>query len=64
MHLARLEAPNLVRSEIEVSEDGKAMHYVELAPFALQLTPAVIAAAVANASTTATDDRTEPEEAR
>ncbi|MEX2446554.1 MAG: winged helix-turn-helix domain-containing protein [Dehalococcoidia bacterium] len=46
MHLARLEAASLVRSSMEVSEDGKAMRYVELTPFSFHLTPASIAAAV------------------
>ncbi|MCK9496547.1 MAG: winged helix-turn-helix domain-containing protein [Dehalococcoidia bacterium] len=47
MHLARLEAAGLVRSEMEVSDDGKAMRYVELAPFSVHVTPEVIAGAVA-----------------
>lgn len=47
MHLARLEAAGLVRSEMEVSDDGKAMRYVELTPFHITLTPRVIAEAVA-----------------
>ena len=46
MHLARLESAALVRSEMEVSEDGKAMRYVELTPFSVRLTPEVIAQAV------------------
>ena len=50
MHLARLEAAGLVRSEMEVSDDGKAMRYVELAPFSVTLTPAGIAAVMAGAS--------------
>lgn len=47
MHLARLEAAALVRSEMEVSDDGKAMRYVELTPFSLRITPEVVARAVA-----------------
>lgn len=47
MHLARLEAASLVRSEMEVSDDGKAMRYVELTPFSIKVTPEVIARAVA-----------------
>lgn len=47
MHLARLEAASLVRSEMEVSDDGKAMRYVELRPFSIDVTPEVIARAVA-----------------
>lgn len=59
MHLARLEAAALVRSEMEVSEDGKAMRYVELTPFALNVTPEVIARALAQGL-----DGDQPEEAR
>jgi len=47
MHLARLEAARLVESQMEVSEDGKAMRYVQLTQFSITLTPAVIAAATA-----------------
>jgi len=50
MHLQRLEAAGLVTGELELSEDGKAMKYFQAAPFALQLDPASIAAAVATLS--------------
>ena len=43
MHLQRLEAVGLVRSSLELSADGKAMNYFEIAPFALHLTPELIA---------------------
>lgn len=43
MHLQRLEAVGLVSSNLELSADGKAMKYFEVAPFALQVTPQVIA---------------------
>ncbi|MQC17653.1 MAG: ArsR family transcriptional regulator [Chloroflexi bacterium] len=46
MHLARLEAAGLVRSEMEVSDDGKAMRYVEPTPFSICLTPEVISSAM------------------
>ena len=55
MHLARLEAARLVRSEMEVSDDGKAMRYVELTPFSVTLTPAGIAAAMAGVSEDGTE---------
>jgi predicted transcriptional regulator len=45
MHLQRLEAVGLVNSNLELSDDGKAMKYYEVTPFALQLTPALIAEA-------------------
>ncbi|WUH99845.1 winged helix-turn-helix domain-containing protein [Spirillospora sp. NBC_00431] len=37
VHLSRLEAAGLVRSSLEVSEDGKAMRYFEVVPFVLHL---------------------------
>jgi DNA-binding transcriptional ArsR family regulator len=45
VHLRKLESAGLVRSSVEVSEDGKAMKFYEVAPFAVSLTPEVIAAA-------------------
>jgi predicted transcriptional regulator len=42
VHLRKLEAAGLVSATIEVSEDGKAMKFYEVAPFALQLTPDTI----------------------
>lgn len=51
MHLQRLEAAGLVKGALELSVDGKAMRYFEVAPFALTLTPATIAAASTTLST-------------
>jgi DNA-binding transcriptional ArsR family regulator len=45
VHLRKLEAAGLVSAAIEVSEDGKAMKFYEVAPFALHLTPEAIATA-------------------
>jgi predicted transcriptional regulator len=45
VHLRKLESAGLVRSSVEVSEDGKAMKFYEVAPFAVSLTPEVIAVA-------------------
>src|ERR1700742_1322150 len=42
VHLRKLEAAGLVSASIEVSEDGKAMKFYEVTPFALHLTPEVI----------------------
>jgi predicted transcriptional regulator len=42
VHLRKLEAAGLVTATIEVSEDGKAMKFYEVTPFALQLTPRTI----------------------
>lgn len=42
VHLRKLDAAGLVRADIEVSEDGKAMKYYEVTPFAFHLTPETI----------------------
>lgn len=42
VHLRKLEAASLVSATIEVSDDGKAMKFYEVAPFALLLTPETI----------------------
>ncbi|MEJ7763308.1 MAG: winged helix-turn-helix domain-containing protein [Thermomicrobiales bacterium] len=47
MHLQRLERAGLIVGASEIAEDGKAMKYYEVAPFAIRLTPASIAGAVA-----------------
>jgi predicted transcriptional regulator len=46
VHLRKLVAAGLVSAAIEVSEDGKAMKFYEVTPFALQLTPDSIMIAV------------------
>src|ERR1700689_2946047 len=45
VHLRKLEAAGLVTAAIEVSEDGKAMKFYEVTPFAVLLPPGAIAAA-------------------
>jgi DNA-binding transcriptional ArsR family regulator len=45
MHLQRLEAAGLIVGNLELSEDGKAMKYYELADFNVQLTAAALAEA-------------------
>src|SRR5205814_8194757 len=45
MHLQRLEAAGLITGTLELSEDGKAMKYYEVADFDLHLTAATLAAA-------------------
>jgi DNA-binding transcriptional ArsR family regulator len=42
VHLKKLEASGLVTSTLEVSEDGKAMNYYEVVPFAVNLTPRTV----------------------
>jgi predicted transcriptional regulator len=46
VHLRKLQAAGLVSAAIEVSEDGKAMKFYEVTPFAIQLTPKAIMVAV------------------
>ena len=46
MHLDRLEKAGLVVGRLELSEDGKAMKYFELAPFDIRLTAQIITEAV------------------
>ena len=46
LHLQKLENAGLVRSELEVAEDGKARNYFTVEPFDIDLTPAAIAEAV------------------
>ena len=46
MHLDRLEKAGLVTGQLELSDDGKAMKYFELAPFDLRVTPETIVAAL------------------
>ncbi|MFL1379103.1 MULTISPECIES: ArsR/SmtB family transcription factor [unclassified Nocardiopsis] len=48
MHLQRLEAAGVVVGSLELSEDGKAMKYFELADLDLHLTPDLIATAAAS----------------
>lgn len=55
MHLQRLEAAGLVRGKLELSDDGKAMKYFEVTPFAYDLTPEAVTAAVRALSEKADD---------
>ncbi|MEV6800321.1 helix-turn-helix domain-containing protein [Micromonospora rifamycinica] len=50
VHLKKLERAGLVTAHLELSGDGKALKYYEVAPFSLQLTPDVVAAAAATLS--------------
>jgi predicted transcriptional regulator len=63
MHLQRLEAAGLVTGVLELSEDGKAMKYFQVTPFALSLTPERIADAVKTLTRQETDAtaQSEPE---
>ncbi len=46
LHLQRLEGAGLVSGVLELSEDGKAMKFFEVTPFAISLTPEEIKRAV------------------
>ncbi|ROO87775.1 ArsR family transcriptional regulator [Actinocorallia herbida] len=46
MHLQRLEAVGLIVGSLELSEDGKAMKYYEVADFDVRLTASTLAEAV------------------
>jgi predicted transcriptional regulator len=50
VHLRKLEAAGLVSATIEVSEDGKAMKFYDVTPFALELNPKTIMVAVQSLS--------------
>ncbi|EIV96296.1 putative transcriptional regulator [Frankia sp. QA3] len=45
VRLRKLEAAGLVSASLEVSEDGKAMKFYEVAPFTVHLTPQTVAKA-------------------
>ncbi len=51
LHLQKLEEAGLVTSRLELSADGKALNYFEVAPFGVELTPAAIAEAAKTLST-------------
>jgi DNA-binding transcriptional ArsR family regulator len=57
LHLQRLEEAGLVTSQLELSQDGKALNYFAVAPFVFELTPDRISAAV----TTLTHTLTKPD---
>ncbi|MET3135337.1 putative transcriptional regulator [Oxalobacteraceae bacterium GrIS 1.11] len=51
LHLQKLEAAGLVSSQLELSNDGKALNYFEVNSFAFELSPAVIAEAAKSLKT-------------
>jgi DNA-binding transcriptional ArsR family regulator len=48
LHLQKLEAAGLVASKLELSADGKALNFFEVAKFDIELTPAMIVKAAAS----------------
>ena len=62
MHLDKLEKAGLVAGQLELSADGKAMKYFELAPFDLHLNAETIITALRDGSAKGDDmDTREPE---
>lgn len=59
MHLKKLEAAGLVVGAIEVSDEGKAMKFYEVARFAVHLTPETVARAAETIADGEPDDPTE-----
>ena len=50
LHLQKLEEAGLVRSQLELSNDGKALNYFEVTDFDLRLDPAAITEAAKSLS--------------
>lgn len=46
LHLRRLEAAGLITGTLELSQDGKAMRYLEVTRFTVSVTPAVVRKAI------------------
>jgi DNA-binding transcriptional ArsR family regulator len=61
VHLRKLEGAGLVSAQLELSEEGKAMKFYEVTPFALTLTPeAIVSAARTLTVTPGTDGGERP----
>lgn len=52
LHLQKLESAGLVTSQLELSQDGKALNYFEVSGFAVELSPAAIAEAAKSLTAT------------
>jgi DNA-binding transcriptional ArsR family regulator len=64
MHLRRLEAAGLVTGRLELSDDGKAMKFFEVTPFAIELTPAFVVEAARTLSDSADHDSPDGKESQ
>ncbi len=51
LHLQKLADAGLVTSQLELSQDGKALNYFEVNPFDVELTPAGVAEAAKSLTT-------------
>jgi len=58
LHLQKLEEAGLVTSRLELSGDGKALNYFDVADFALDLSPDAIARAATSLTATSTKSDT------
>jgi DNA-binding transcriptional ArsR family regulator len=56
LHLRKLEDAGLVTSQLELSDEGKALNYFEVAPFEIVLTPSAIAKAARSLSAAGKSD--------
>jgi DNA-binding transcriptional ArsR family regulator len=54
LHLQKLEEAGLVTSKLELSGDGKALNYFEVAEFVIELSPVSIVKAVKSLTATST----------
>ena len=52
LHLQKLEEAGLVSSQLELSDDGKALNYFEVTDFGFELTPVTIARAAKSLTAT------------
>jgi len=59
MHLKKLEDAGLVTGRLELSQDGKALRYFDVAPVALTITPEMFARAVETLTDTQTGNRSQ-----
>lgn len=55
LHLQKLEEAGLVTSKLELSADGKALNYFEVAEFDVELTPHAVVKAIKSLTTTKSD---------
>lgn len=56
LHLQKLEEAGLVTSKLELSQDGKALNYFEVADFDIALTPQAIVRAAKSLTQTKSDE--------
>ncbi|MFC7550377.1 ArsR/SmtB family transcription factor [Plantactinospora sp. GCM10030261] len=57
MHLQKLEAAGLVSGTLETAPDGSSVKWFEITPFAVELTPRAVAAAVSTLDVSRKDEK-------